>query len=191
MRVNWENRLNLKFENRVLERVNKAKYLGMTLDERLTWKNHSLELQAKLRKVSFLFFHLKKYFNEKHLKKLYLPLYESVLNYGIIHWGKPLKILQNKVCRNVLSLPPRTTETMIYSKMGVLRLEELYKYRLGMFLFKQDRQSRDRPLFHAGERSTLGCRGYQGTIQFNNLRPDVREEKRLSVYKRQIRGSVT
>lgn len=85
----------------------------MIFDEKLTWKEQSLELQSKIRKVNFLFFHLKNYF-VRHLMKLYAPLYESVLNYGIIHWGacrhiKPLEVLQNEVCKSILSLSPRTS----------------------------------------------------------------------------------
>ena len=95
---------------------------------------------------------------------------------------------------------------MIYSKMGVLRLEEFYKYRLGMFLFKNQDLFQLHHNPHAHTRQTVSRQaavprwrkehsrmqgGYQGAIQFNNLRPDVREEKRLSAYKRQIRGSVT
>lgn len=44
------------------------------------WKEHSLELQAKLRKLNFLFFHLKNNFNVNHLKRIYVPLYELLIS---------------------------------------------------------------------------------------------------------------
>lgn len=206
--MKWKSKLNLKIGNEVLERVKKAKYLGVTLDEKLIWKEHSLVLQSKLRKLNFLFYHLKNYFNEKHLKKLYLLLYESVFTYGIIHWGaskhiRPIKILQNKVCRSILSLPPRTTESIIYTRMNVLKLEDVYKYRLRMFLFKnqdlfrlhynvasQTRQAAYKQAAYPQwrkEHSRMQA-GYQGPILFNVLPPTLREEKRLSVYKRQVRA---
>ena len=59
--------LDLKIGNDELERVKKLKYLGVTFDERFTWREHSLVLQAKLRKLNFVFYHLKNYFNAKHL----------------------------------------------------------------------------------------------------------------------------
>jgi len=84
---------------------------------------------------------MKKYFGKKHLTKLYFPLYESVLSCGIIHWRgsrhiRPFKVLQNKVCRVIGILGKLNSETEIYSDMPIWRVEELYKYRLLMFLFK-------------------------------------------------------
>jgi len=66
------------------------KYLGLlidVIDEKLTWKSNMLLLQGKLRKLNYLFHYRKNHFRKKRLKKLYGPLYESVLTYGIIHGG--------------------------------------------------------------------------------------------------------
>lgn len=207
---NWGNRVTLKMENKDIERVQKVKYLGLTFDSKLTWKDHSLELQSRLRKLNFLFFHLKNYFNAKHLVKIYVPLYESVFSHGIIHWGackhtKPIKVLQNKVCRTILSLPARTSESEIYAKMGVGRLEEVHRQRLLMFLFK------NKDLFHLHHSKQTMTRktvamvaaypkwkkehsrlqgNYQGAKLFNLLPPNIRDEGRLSAFKRFVRGSV-
>lgn len=209
MQIQWTSEIEPKIEDQKLQKVKKVKYLGLILDNKLTWKEHSIELQAKLRKLNFLFYHLKKYFNVRHLKKLYLPLYESVFRYGILHWGasrhiKPLKVLQNKVCKNILSLPPRTTESEVYEKMNVLRLEEVHRNNLLMFLFKNQDFFQLHYNKRTNTRSTISkvaaypkwkkehsrMQGrYQGAKIFNNLSPVIRDEVRLSVFKRQIRLS--
>jgi hypothetical protein len=117
----WANTIKLSTNIGIIERVSAIKYLGLTIDEKLTWKSHSINLQAKLRKICYLFYHLRGYFSKLHLKKLYNPLFESVMSYGIIHWGtckhvKPIKVLQNRLCRTILGHIRGTSETIIYSK---------------------------------------------------------------------------
>jgi hypothetical protein len=208
MKIRWARGVKLKIENEELEITNKVKYLGLIFDEKLTWKEHSLELQAKLRKLNFLFFHLKNYFNIKHLKNIYVPLYESVLSYGIIHWGacrhiKPIKVLQNKACRTILSLPPRSTESAIYRERNLVRLEEVHRRRLLMFLYKNKdffqlhfnkrtvtRKTVSRVAaypYWKKEHSRMQAR-YQGAKLFNLLAPEIRDEGRLSTYKRLVRS---
>ena len=59
-----------------IEKVAYIKYLGVVIDEKLTWTNQSEHLQSKLRKQNYLFYHLKNYINSWQLQKLYSPLYE-------------------------------------------------------------------------------------------------------------------
>lgn len=199
----WEDRVNLKIGNNFLIREDKIKYLGVTLDEKLLWKEHLMQLRAKLRKLNFLFFHLKNFFREKYLKKLYHPLYESVMTYGIIHWGasnhiQPIKMVQNRVCRSILSLAPQTSESTIYPGMGAMELNNIYKYRMRMFMFKNPDLFRFRctrqdvarlallPSWWKEHSRMQG--GYQGPGLFNTLPANVRNEKRLSVYKQHVRA---
>lgn len=207
MRTKWNNDIKLKIGDENLNMVRKVKYLGLLFDEKMTWREHSIELQVKLRKLNFLFFHLKKFFNEKHLKKLYQPLYESVFSYGIIHWGaskhiQPLKILQNKVCKNILSLPLRTTEKTVYEKMKVNVFEEVYQIKLLIFLFKNqdlfelryNKRTRTRLTVSKvattpgwkKEHSRMQAR-YQGAKLFQNLSSEIRDEVRLMTFKRQVK----
>lgn len=190
----------------VIERVDEMKYLGLILDGKLTWKNHSIYLQSKLRKINFLFYHLKNYFNKQHLKKLYTSLYESVLSYGMIHWGaskhnKPLKMLQNRVCRTILGHDKRTSEAAIYTEMKVAKLEELHRIRVSIFVFKnkwlfqlhttglQTRTGDSTVAAHVGwkkEHSRMQLR-YQGYLMFNTLPQECRQERRVSSYKRLLK----
>ena len=135
----WAEDFKIEMESTKIEKVANIKYFGVVIDEKLTWQKHSEHLQKKLRKQNYIFYHLKNYLNSWQLQKLYSPLYESILNYGIIHWGgsahiQPLKVLQNKVCRMILSMGRRTWEAEIYHKMNKLKLENVYKTRLLMLL---------------------------------------------------------
>jgi hypothetical protein len=202
----WANTIQVKTDEGLIERVKEIKYLGVIIDEKLTWKQHSIYLQSKLRKQNYLFYHLKNYFNSWHLRKLYVPLYESVFSYGIIHWGasacvKPIKVRQNKVCRSILSLNKRTSEKDIYQTIQKMRVEELYRYRLLMYLFKNKNSfhlhntelvtrtgstTRAKLLIYNKEHSRKQAK-YQAQRLFNGLPAILRGETVLSKFKRAIR----
>ena len=82
MRVKWIKNVKFKIKNETISKVDKVKYLDLIFDERFTWKGHSPELQAKLRKLNYLFLHLKNYFGKNHLKEIYIALHESVMYYN-------------------------------------------------------------------------------------------------------------
>jgi hypothetical protein len=202
----WANTIEVKTDQDKIERVKEIKYLGLVIDEKLTWKSHSLYLQSKMRKQNYLFYHLQNYFSARHLLKLYPPLYESKFSYGIIHWGasahiKPIKVLQNKVCRNILSLNKRTSEADIYPKMQRMQVEKLHKFRLLLFLFKNKHffhlhntqlqtrtgnSTRAKTLNWNKEHSRKQAR-YQGWRLFNELPRETRSERKLSAYKNSIK----
>jgi len=204
---NFQLYIDIDKKDEKIEKVGSVKYLGVIIDEKLTWKEHSIYLQHKLRKLNFLFYHLKSHFKRPHLVRLYTSLNESVLRYGIIHWGaaskhviKPLQILQNKVLRNILSLPPRTTEALIFSQSNTRRLEDLHRYSILMFIFKNKGlfQVHDTIAYTrtGGGMIAAACHWkkhhsrvqgwYQGVRIFNKLPSYVRNEKKLGSYKKQI-----
>ena len=71
----WADSINLSLGIEKLERVLAMKYLGIIMDEKLTWREQSLYIQGKMRGINYIFYHLKKYINQNHLKKLYINLY--------------------------------------------------------------------------------------------------------------------
>lgn len=109
-----------------------------------------------------------------------------------------------KVRRTILSLPARTSESVIYDKMGMRKLEKVYKYRLLMFLFKNkdlfqlhhSKQTRTRNSIAMvtaypdwkKEHSRLLQGKYQSAILFNLLLPNIRNERSLSAFKRFVRA---
>ena len=106
-----------------------------------SWQRHTLHLQGKLRKLNYLFYHLKNFFNSDLLEKLYPSLYESVLSHGIIHWGKTahakqIKVLQNKLVRSIMNLDRMSSERELYSRFKYGKFENVYKKCLLMFIAK-------------------------------------------------------
>ena len=114
-----------------------------------------------------------------------------------------IKVLQNEVIRCILSFPARTSKNIIYPRMNVMKLENLYSYHQLMFLFKHKRLSNlSQPASNIQMRlessllaSHTGWRRvhsrnqarYQSYWFFNKLAPKLRFELKLSTFKKGIR----
>ena len=119
-------------------------YLGLTIDSRLNWKAHTVQLQANLRKLNYLFFHLKRYVSKPILRTLYFAYYQSKLMYGIQIWGgtfdlhiQPLQILQNYFMRsNFLTGNTPVSTFSLFRQQTILPIKLLSKYAAFMFVLK-------------------------------------------------------
>ena len=79
--------LNLKTDGVNIQEVSTVKYLGVTFESNLTWKNHVNELCLKLSKTVGIFSKLRYYVNVDILIMLYYSLIYPFLTYGIQVWG--------------------------------------------------------------------------------------------------------
>jgi hypothetical protein len=64
--------LDCSFEH-LTHNVNSTKFLGLTIDQTLSWKGHILDLSLKLNKA---------------LKTVYFSYFHSIMSYGVIFWGQ-------------------------------------------------------------------------------------------------------
>ena len=60
----------LKIEKRIIERTSSTQFLGMMLDENLSWKDHMKKVENKLKNVRVLYC-TKQFLDESSLKKVY------------------------------------------------------------------------------------------------------------------------
>ena len=94
----------------VIKQVSSVKFLGVTIDENLTWRPHLDNLKKKLACSLGALFRIKDSVPKALHKTLYHSLFESHLNYGISVWGsqshtvlQELFTLQKKCIRTLFS----------------------------------------------------------------------------------------
>ena len=75
----------------VLEKVKSIKYLGVILDEKITWNDQIEYLSGKLSRSAGIFSKLRCYLNREVLLQIYQSLFKSHLQYAILCWG-PLQL---------------------------------------------------------------------------------------------------
>ena len=96
----------LAIEGTIIKQVTETKFLGVTIDDKLSWKPHIEILNKKLKSLCGRIYRIKRALPEHLYKQLYHTLFESHLSYAISVWGgeslnqiKPLFLTQKKCIR--------------------------------------------------------------------------------------------
>ena len=126
--------------NTIIPSKDSVRYLGMTLDRRLTWKKHISEktkqLKEKLRKFYWLTSRRSK-LNIQNKITLYKALIKPVWTYGIQLWGTAsnsnieiLQRFQSKTLRFLLNAPWYVTNETIHRDLKIPTVkDEIHKSR--------------------------------------------------------------
>ena len=96
----------LSISGKIVKRVSQTKFLGVIIDDKLSWKPHIESLNKKLRSICGRIYRIRKCLPESLYKQLYHSLFESHLGFAISVWGgvsknqiNPLFITQKKCIR--------------------------------------------------------------------------------------------
>lgn len=132
----------LKMDNKVLEKVDSIKFLGIILNSKLTWEEHKQYLHRKVSKTIGIIYKCKDIMTEDGLINIYKTFIQSNLLYGIEVWGHSvsslddiLTKLQNKVIR-ILFDYKRSEDAWNHSKGRILTIPELYNKALTRICIK-------------------------------------------------------
>ena len=85
---------NLNINNNEIKQSSPIKFLGVLVDQNLTWIDHITLVENKLSKNLGLLHKVKNYLNKKSMVSLYYSFVHSYLNYGNIAWCAA-RLLQN------------------------------------------------------------------------------------------------
>ena len=80
--------LSIKIQDHNLERVTEIKFLGIILDDKLTFKKHVQTTSNKIASCVGTLYRLSPFMQQRTLKSIYFALIQSQLTYGILAWGK-------------------------------------------------------------------------------------------------------
>ena len=159
-KTNYEFKLLL--ENRLIEKTDSIKYLGVTFDEKLNWKCHLKNLENKLSRGMWAISKLRRFVNSKTLRSVYYSLIYSHLIYCISSWGSaPQKHLdkifvkQKKTIRIMTFSPYLAHTTPIFYHLKLLKLEDIFKLRVATLAFKIINLRNSNNSFTNKPRSTL------------------------------------
>ena len=126
--------------NSVLEREHSTKFLGLNIDEQLTWKSHINKLKAKLSSSIYIINRIKNHLPHKALKDIYYTLIHSHLIYGITAWGASSQIehlfkIQKKVIRLINRKAFRAHTDPIFKRENVIKIYDLYKLHSALLIY--------------------------------------------------------
>ena len=81
------NNINIEYDNKLIAQANFVKYLGITADNTLSWKQHIDTIISKLNKACFIIRRLKLYLSNYTLKMVYYAFFHSIMSHSLIFWG--------------------------------------------------------------------------------------------------------
>ena len=196
----------LVIDNHSLKYVKSTKYLGVILDEALSFTDHINYIRNKISKNVGVLYRLSGSTPDYVLKSLYNSLVSPYLTYCNIIWGNAanthlnkLLLLQKKAVRIISSAEYRAHSDPLFHVLGILRITEVYKYSCCMYVF-DNKKIYDR---NVNVYTTRNCNTFKVKFQrldkskcsvfhnspkiFNSLPAWVADLKNRNSFKRSVR----
>lgn len=130
-----------------VQRETHVKFLGMTIDENITWTPHIDTLSKKLNTSLFMIKQIKSLSNSETAKTAYFSLFESHLRYGLAVWGGTSKVnlnrilmLQKKCIRVLAGLHQLDSCRDAFRELKIMTIVSLYIQEVVMYVDGKDLQ---------------------------------------------------
>ncbi|CAH2095676.1 unnamed protein product [Euphydryas editha] len=116
-----------------IERLHTIKYLGVLVDETLTWKPHIELIAERVRKLIYIFRYLRQVADSNLIKTVYFALAQSILSFCLLAWGganKTNMIVIERAQRALLKVmtfkPYKFSTWELYTECEVLSVRKLF-----------------------------------------------------------------
>lgn len=127
-----------------IKRTPSTRYLGIVVDERLSFKDHILATCARVRKLIYVFKLLRDVAPQSLLRTVYITLCQSILTYCIPAWGGAasshlitLERAQRAVLKTILKKPYRFPTTLLFKEAQVLSVRRLFLTKITLMAHKE------------------------------------------------------
>ena len=137
-----ENLINIHIENNDINKVTSVKFLGVKIDNKLTWKDHVDDISRKISSVIGILNKLKFILPLPILINLYNTMILPYLTYCNIIWGKcalyllqKMFLLQKRAIRIITKSPYLAHTEVLFKKLRILNIHDLHSYFAASFMF--------------------------------------------------------
>lgn len=126
-----------------LPKVKETKFLGLIIDDTITWKQHINYVINKIARSCYALRNIKHFIPLDTLKVIYFAHIHSILSYGIIFWGNASYAcnvfrLQKKAMRIIANFGPRESCRHLFEKFEILSFYSQFIYSLILFTINND-----------------------------------------------------
>ena len=134
-----EKKTNFRISGQRIIPKKQVKYLGLIIDEHLTWEVHLTNLQFKLNRTIGMLSKIRHYVSLETLKVLYFSIFHSHLIYGCQIWGQVLNTnlskTQNKALRIICFKNRTASSNPLYSDLKILRYHDYVELLNCLFVY--------------------------------------------------------
>ena len=131
--------INMSMNNIPIDIVPHFNYLGIILDEHLSWKAHVAMVSGKLSKINGILNRLKYIYPAQVLLILYKSLFVPHINYGSLVWGQncnSINKMQKKAIRTITHSNYIAHSEPLLKDLNLLSVKDLMDLKLIKFLHK-------------------------------------------------------
>jgi len=134
--------ISLIMNNQHIRNVKETKFLGIIIDEHLTWKSHIDCIAKKLLRTSGILCKVRHYLDKHHLLTLYYTLAYPYLYYCNIIWANNYKtrlmklfVLQKKIIRLITFSSYVAPSSPLFLTLKLLNIQQINTLQIGLFTF--------------------------------------------------------
>lgn len=212
--------VHIMINNTNIERIKQHGFLGVIIDEKLSWKPHINCLRSKVAKCVGVMKRCSLVLNQKSLFILYNSFIMAYLNYCLEVWGNcyktnllPLIVLQKRAIRIAHKVKYNDHTSPLFFKSFNLRLDDMVNYKIAQIMYKASKEIlpdniqglfHDRDAHHSYNlrgtnqfyqtyvRTTLKSRSTsgRGITLWNKLSEEIKHSKSLTHFKKMFKRHV-
>ena len=197
------------FNNRFVEIETNGKFLGVILDNKLTFKYHISFLCNKISKTVGILYKVKDYVPQHIMIQLYYSFVYPYIHYCNIVWSNtyhthltPLVTLQKKLIRIITNSDYLEHSNPLFKQTGILTTNQVHAYLLSIYMFKLSKSPAGLPTLDHNyatrhrdnvappfQRLTTGQHSvlHAGANIWNNLPNDIRTCNSIKIFKEAVK----
>ena len=134
--------LPLSFNSQILKEKNSVKFLGVYIDNSLTWKSHINHVCKKMSKSIGVIFRSRFFLTEKTLLSLYYTLVYPYISYCSTVWTSTyptnlnrIYLLQKRAVRAITKSDYLAHSAPLFSRLNVLDIYQVNSFHVGKFMY--------------------------------------------------------
>ena len=134
----------LKINSETIEKVSEFNFLGLTIDEHLSWKPHVLKISNKISRTLGIMCRLKNFLPTHVLRILYNSIILPHLQYSILAWGfrmGRLDKLQKRAVRIITRSKYNSHRDPLFRKLNLLKAKDLFELNVLKLFYKYKKKS--------------------------------------------------
>ena len=138
-----KHRIGISINDQNIEQFNQTTFLGVIIDENVTWHSHLNLIYKKIMKSTTVISKIRHFTNLNTRKLLYYSLVYPYLTYGNLIWGNTYKKriqklinIQKKIIR-LITFKSYTEHTEpLFRNLEILNFENINDYLICLFMFR-------------------------------------------------------
>ena len=135
--------IDIKMNGHNIDVVQETKFLGVILDDKLSWSKHVQYIGNKVSKGIGIIKKLCPLLNKSTLIDLYYAFVYPFLTYCIHVWGSThavhlskLTVLQKRAIRIIAGVPPRSHTDPLFAQYKLLKFDHVLKLNIALFMYR-------------------------------------------------------